>query len=56
MVMDLVYGGGGAGLNFRHHRPAQVVAEIHKAEETAAADPDDCDEQIDEAAKRERVN
>ena len=51
MVMDLVYGGGGTGLNFRHDRPGQLIAEIHKAAETAAVDPDDYDEQIDEAAK-----
>jgi sarcosine oxidase subunit beta len=51
MVMDLVYGGGGTGLNFRHDRPGQLVAEIHKATETAASDPDDYDEQIDDAAK-----
>jgi sarcosine oxidase subunit beta len=50
MVMDLVYGGGGTGLNFRHDRPGQLVAEIHKAT-AVAADPDDYDEQIDEAAK-----
>ena len=31
MVMDLVYGGGGTGLNFRHDRPGQLVTEIHKS-------------------------
>lgn len=51
MVMDLVYGGGGTGLNFRHDRPGELVAEIHKAAETTVADPDDYDEQIGEAAK-----
>jgi sarcosine oxidase subunit beta len=51
MVMDLVYGGGGTGLNFRHDRPGQLIAEIHASVETTAEDPDAYNEQIDEAAK-----
>ncbi len=51
MVMDLVYGGGGTGLNFRHDRPGQLVTEIHKSADTGPADPDDYNEQIEDAAK-----
>jgi sarcosine oxidase subunit beta len=51
MVMDLVYGGGGTGLNFRHDRPGQLVTEIHKPTDTGPADPDDYNEQIEDAAK-----
>ena len=51
MVMDLVYGGGGTGLNFRHDRPGQLVTEIHKSAETGPADPDNYNEQIDDAGK-----
>ena len=36
MVMDLVYGGGGTGLNFRHDRPGQLITEIHKSVGTGA--------------------
>lgn len=51
MVMDLVYGGGGTGLNFRHDRPGQLVVEVHKSPGAGAADPDDYNEQIDDAGK-----
>lgn len=51
MVMDLVYGGGGTGLNFRHDRPGQLVTEIHKSTDSTVADPDDYNEQIEDAAK-----
>ena len=51
MVMDLVYGGGGTGLNFRHDRPGQLVTEIHKSTGALGADPDEYNEQIDDAAK-----
>jgi len=51
MVMDLVYGGGGTGLNFRHDRPGQLVTEIHKSTDAGPADPDDYNEQIEDAAK-----
>ena len=51
MVMDLVYGGGGTGLNFRHDRPGQLLTELHKSGTGEAADPDDYNEQIDDAGK-----
>jgi sarcosine oxidase subunit beta len=51
MVMDLVYGGGGTGLNFRHDRPGQLVTEIHKSADTGAADPDNYTEQMEDAGK-----
>jgi len=51
MVMDLVYGGGGTGLNFRHDRPGQLVTEIHKSTGSAVADPDDYNELIEDAGK-----
>jgi sarcosine oxidase, subunit beta len=51
MVMDLVYGGGGTGLNFRHDRPGQLVTEIHKSTGTGVADPDDYNELIEDAGK-----
>lgn len=51
MVMDLVYGGGGTGLNFRHDRPGELLAEVHTAAESNPSDPDDYDQQISEASK-----
>lgn len=51
MVMDLVYGGGGTGLNFRHDRPGQLVTELHKSGESGAADPDNYNDQIEDAGK-----
>ncbi len=51
MVMDLVYGGGGTGLNFRHDRSGQLVTEIHKSADTGAADPDNYSEQMEDAGK-----
>ena len=51
MVMDLVYGGGGTGLNFRHDRPGQLITEIHKSVGTLGADPDNYNEQIEDAGK-----
>ncbi|HET7879702.1 MAG TPA: FAD-binding oxidoreductase [Acetobacteraceae bacterium] len=53
MVMDLVYGGGGTGLNFRHDRTGQLLTELHKSEGGAPADPDDYNEQIDDAGKEQ---
>jgi sarcosine oxidase subunit beta len=50
MVMDFVPGSGGTGLNFRHDRPGELVAEIHSASGTTA-DPDRYDEQIADASK-----
>lgn len=51
MVMDLVYGGGGTGLNFRHDQPGQLVTELHKSAGTGVADPNDYNEQIEDAGK-----
>jgi sarcosine oxidase subunit beta len=51
MVMDLVYGGGGTGLNFRHDRPGQLVTEIHKSADAAISDPDDYNEQMEDAGQ-----
>ncbi len=50
MVMDLV-NGEGSGLNFRHDRQGELIAEIHKADSTSAADPDDYNDQCEEASK-----
>ncbi len=40
MVMDAVPGLGGSGLNFRHERPDQLIAEVHVAADAEPADPD----------------
>ncbi len=51
MVMDLV-NGEGSGLNFRHEKRGELIAEIHKASPAAApANPDDYNEQCDDASK-----
>ncbi|HTN95529.1 MAG TPA: FAD-binding oxidoreductase, partial [Nordella sp.] len=50
MVMDLV-NGEGTGLNFRHEKEGELIAEIHKVEATEAEDPDAYNEQCDEASK-----
>jgi sarcosine oxidase subunit beta len=51
MVMDLVYGGGGTGLNVRHDRPGELITEIHKSADAGPADPDGYNEQIEDAGK-----
>ena len=51
MVMDLVYGGGGTGLNFRHDRPGQLLTELHKSDGTGVADPDDYNEQVEDIGR-----
>lgn len=50
MVMDLV-NGEGTGLNFRHEKPAELIAEIHKPGSPAPEDPDACNDQCEEASK-----
>jgi len=50
MVMDLV-NGEGTGLNFRHEKSGELIAEIHKVDSTRAEDPDAYNEQCDEASK-----
>lgn len=51
MVMDLVQGGTGTGLNVRHDRPGQLITEIHKVSPAAGENPDSYNDQLDEAAK-----
>lgn len=50
MVMDLV-NGEGTGLNFRHEKPGELIAEIHKVDSTRSEDPDDYNEHCEEASK-----
>lgn len=50
MVMDLV-NGEGTGLNFRHEKPGELIAEIHKGDVARGEDPDAYNEQCDEASK-----
>lgn len=50
MVMDLV-NGEGSGLNFRHEKHRELIAEIHKADSVAPEDPDNYNDQCDEASK-----
>lgn len=51
MIMDLVQGGTGTGLNVRHDRPGQLITEIHKVDGAQPEDPDAYDDQLDEKAK-----
>ncbi len=53
MIMDLVQGGTGTGLNVRHDRPGQLITEIHKVTATTGEDPDSYNDQLDEAAKEQ---
>ena len=50
MVMDLV-NGEGTGLNFRHEKAGELIAEIHKVDATRSEDPDDYNEHCEEASK-----
>ncbi|MGE0240853.1 MAG: NAD(P)/FAD-dependent oxidoreductase [Parvibaculaceae bacterium] len=50
MVMDLV-NGEGTGLNFRHEKAGELIAEIHKVGATQPEDPDAYNEQCEEASK-----
>ncbi|MEW6634004.1 MAG: FAD-binding oxidoreductase [Pseudomonadota bacterium] len=50
MVMDLV-NGEGTGLNFRHEKPGELIAEIHKVEAVAPEDPDNYNDQCEERSK-----
>jgi sarcosine oxidase subunit beta len=50
MVMDLV-NGEGSGLNFRHEKPGELIAEIHKVEAIAPEDPDNYNDQCEEQSK-----
>ncbi|MDG4884097.1 FAD-dependent oxidoreductase [Mesorhizobium sp. WSM4884] len=50
MVMDLV-NGEGSGLNFRHEKRTELIAEIHKVDSSAPEDPDDYNDQCEEQSK-----
>ncbi|MBZ9986686.1 FAD-binding oxidoreductase [Mesorhizobium sp. BH1-1-5] len=50
MVMDLV-NGEGSGLNFRHEKPGELIAEIHKVDSIAPEDPDNYNDQCEEQSK-----
>lgn len=50
MVMDLV-NGEGTGLNFRHEKQGELIAEIHKADAPRSEDPDTYNEHCEEASK-----
>lgn len=50
MVMDLV-NGQGTGLNFRHEKAGELIAEIHKASSPLPENPDNYNEQCEEASK-----
>ncbi|PBC02321.1 FAD-binding oxidoreductase [Mesorhizobium sp. WSM3860] len=50
MVMDLV-NGEGSGLNFRHEKSTELIAEIHKVDSLAPADPDNYNDQCEEQSK-----
>jgi glycine/D-amino acid oxidase-like deaminating enzyme len=49
-VMDLV-NGQGTGLNFRHEKQDELIAEIHKVSSPVPEDPDNYNDQCDEEAK-----
>jgi len=54
MVMDYVPGtGSGTGLNFRHDRPGELIAETHRSYDTQGSDPDDYDQLLDDRTKDE---
>lgn len=50
MVMDLV-NGEGTGLNFRHEKSDELLAEIHKSDSVGAEDPDNYNDQSNEESK-----
>lgn len=50
MVMDLV-NGQGTGLNFRHEKARELIAEIHKVSSPSPEDPDNYNEQCEEGSK-----
>lgn len=49
MVMDLV-NGQGTGLNFRHEKPGELLAEIHRAD-LRPTDPDDYNQECEDSSK-----
>jgi sarcosine oxidase subunit beta len=50
MVMDLV-NGEGSGLNFRHEKPGELIAEVHKVSSTSPEDPETYNDQCEEDSK-----
>ncbi|QRM32288.1 FAD-binding oxidoreductase [Microvirga sp. VF16] len=50
MVMDLV-NGEGTGLNFRHEKPSELIAEVHKVSSPLPENPDFYNEQCEEESK-----
>jgi sarcosine oxidase subunit beta len=50
MVMDLV-NGQGTGLNFRHEKLDELIAEIHKVSSPVPEDPDNYNDQCEEGSK-----
>jgi glycine/D-amino acid oxidase-like deaminating enzyme len=50
LVMDLV-NGEGTGLNFRHEKAGELIAEIHKVDSTKDDDPDAYNEHCEEASE-----
>jgi sarcosine oxidase subunit beta len=50
MVMDLV-NGEGTGLNFRHEKPGELIAEVHKVTSTLPEDPDAYNDQCEEESR-----
>ena len=49
MVMDLV-NGEGTGLNLRHEKPGELIAEVHQVTSWAPEDPDLYNDQCEEAS------
>lgn len=54
MVMDLV-NGEGTGLNFRHEKKDELIAEIHKVKSPVAEDPDNYNQHCEEDSRLELV-
>ncbi|WP_154722242.1 NAD(P)/FAD-dependent oxidoreductase [Ciceribacter sp. T2.26MG-112.2] len=50
MVMDLV-NGEGSGLNFRHEKPQELIAEVHKVASLEPEDPETYNDQCEEESK-----
>jgi len=54
MVMDYVPGTtSGTGLNFRHDRAGELIAETHRSYDTEGSDPDNYDQLLDDRTKDE---
>lgn len=54
MIMDYVPGTtSGTGLNFRHDRQGELIAETHRSYDTTGSDPDNYDQLLDDRTKDE---